>query len=229
MDGTLVNTEDLYTLAATRLLAEFGKGPLTWDVKIHLQGRPGPEATKRVIAAYNIPISPEEFMERAFQIQQGLWKDTEFLPGALELVQYLKAKNVPIALGTSSNTKNYHLKTTHLKHGFDLFEEHVVRGDSPLIPPGKGKPHPHIWLACLESINSKRRLEGHEDILIEECLIFEDGLPGVESGVNANATVIWIPHPEARPLLKDTEQETIGEKGEILDAIGEFDKEKYGF
>ena len=38
MDGLLINTEDIYTETLNETLAEFGKGPLTWDVKIKLQG-----------------------------------------------------------------------------------------------------------------------------------------------------------------------------------------------
>lgn len=43
MDGLLLNTEDIYTEVTDELLAESGKGPLSWDVKVQLQGRPGPE------------------------------------------------------------------------------------------------------------------------------------------------------------------------------------------
>lgn len=45
MDGLLINTEDIYTEVTNELLAEHGKGELTWDVKITLQGRPGPEVS----------------------------------------------------------------------------------------------------------------------------------------------------------------------------------------
>lgn len=41
MDGLLINTEDIYTETLNETLAEFGKGPLTWDVKIQLQGASG--------------------------------------------------------------------------------------------------------------------------------------------------------------------------------------------
>ena len=38
MDGLLINTEDIYTETLNETLAEFGKGPLTWDVKINCKG-----------------------------------------------------------------------------------------------------------------------------------------------------------------------------------------------
>lgn len=227
MDGTLLNTEDIYTEASSEVLARYGKGPLTWDVKLDLQGRPGPEATKIVVKHYQLPVTPEDFMEETFKVQEKKWHRSGYLPGALELLQYLKEQNVPIALGTSSNKVNYTRKTAHLP-GFDLFEEHIVTGDDTRIPPGRGKPNPDIWLVCLESINARRLADGLEIIDIEECLIFEDGIPGVISGVNARGTVVWIPHPEARELLVGREEGIIGSSGEIIESLRHFDKSKYG-
>ncbi len=43
MDGLLINSEDVYTEVTDEILAENNKGPLTWDVKVTLQGKPGPE------------------------------------------------------------------------------------------------------------------------------------------------------------------------------------------
>lgn len=225
MDGTIINTEDLYTKAASTLLARRGKGPLSWDVKIHLQGRPGPEALKILLESYGIDdISVEDWMAEAFQVQEVLWKETQWLPGAIELLQWLEDNNIPRALGTSSNTKAFHKKTGHLQDGFKLFGDHVVCGDDVRIPKGKGKPHPDIWYACLDLLNKEQKAKGLEPIAIEECIVFEDGLPGVISGKNAQAHVVWIPHPEARPFLNGTERETVGANGTVLNAIGDFDK-----
>lgn len=228
MDGTLLNTEDIYTEACTALLARFGKGPLTWDVKLGLQGLPGPEASKVLIAHYEIPLTPQEFMAQGFAIQETLWHKSDFLPGALDLLHDMKKSGVPIALGTSSNKVNFQRKSGHLQHGFDLFEHHIVTGDDLRIPPGRGKPNPDIWLVCLESINASRWEQGLEIIDIEECLIFEDGIPGVISGINARATVVWIPHPEALVELNGKEKSIIGDGGEVIASLKEFNKEKYG-
>lgn len=227
MDGTLLNTESLYTQAASDLLAKYGKGPLTWDVKIHLQGRPISEASRIVVKEYEIPLTPEEFVKQSMIIQQDYWPQTKFLPGALELIEYLSERNFPIALGTSSTGVNYERKTNHLGHGFKHFKHHIVTGDDARIPPGKGKPEPHIWYACLDSLNAERLQLGLEPIRIEECLVFEDGVPGVISGINANAYVIWIPDPEALRVLDGKEAEIIGDRGEILSSLVAFDKSKY--
>lgn len=227
MDGTLLNTEDLYTEAATILLAKYGKGPLSWEVKIQLQGRPGPEAIKILLKEYDIEETPEVWQQQANIVQDTLWQRAQFVPGALELLEYLSEKKIPIALGTSSNTFSYKKKTDHLQSGFKYFGEHIVTGDDERIPKGKGKPHPDIWYVCLQSINDERNKLNLPEIKPHECLVFEDGIPGVESGINAGARVIWIPHPEALPILNGKEHEIIGDHGEILTQLKNFDPSKY--
>ena len=73
-------------------------------------------------------------------------------------------------------------------------------GDDPRIPKGKGKPAPDIYLLALETINENLRDKGEKEIRREECLVFEDSVPGVEAGRRAGMRVVWCPHPE---LLKE--------------------------
>ncbi|WPK27307.1 hypothetical protein PUMCH_004688 [Australozyma saopauloensis] len=228
MDGTLLNTEDIYTEATTQVLSRYGLGKLTWDIKLDLQGRPGHEATKRLLAHYKLDVSPEEFSAQTTEVQNKLWNSAQFLDGALELLQALKLRNVPMALGTSSARDKYFQKTALHREAFEMFGTHVVTGDDPRIPPGRGKPEADIWLVCLQSLNEERVAEGLEPIAIEECLIFEDGIPGVILGKNANGHVIWIPHPEAVVALDGKELEILPEKGELLASLRDFDAEKYG-
>lgn len=228
MDGLLLNTEDLYTEATNRVLAEHGKEPLPWEVKINLQGRPGHDAAHHFLQWSQLPYTPEQLFAKTSKIQEELWPRAAFLPGALELLQYLDEKKIPFALATSSHSANYQKKTAHLRHGFDLFGHHVVTGDDVRVPPGRGKPNPDIWWVALESLNAERRAAGEEEIKPEECLVFEDGVPGVQAGIAAAAKVVWIPHAEARKVLGDDMHNIIGDNGEILDSLLDLDKQKYG-
>ncbi|CCD27373.1 haloacid dehalogenase superfamily protein NDAI_0K01820 [Naumovozyma dairenensis CBS 421] len=222
MDGLLLNTEDIYTISLNEILAKYGKGPLTWDVKIRLQGLPGPEAGKRVIEHYGLPITVEEYEKMSVEIQTSLWSSCAFLPGALELIKYLHLKKIPIALCTSSNKTKYHGKTNHLREGFDLFDAIVTISD-PRIPKGRGKPHPDIWQLGLKLLNEKY----NTNITPEECLVFEDGIPGVQSGKAFGAHVIWVPHPEAFDILGDVDAVLEG-RGELLTSLDKLDKAKFG-
>ncbi|OWB58105.1 hypothetical protein B5S28_g4098 [[Candida] boidinii] len=238
MDGLLVNSEDVYTISFSEVLESFGKGKLTWDVKMKLQGLPGLKACEKVISEYGLQgvTTPEEVYRLTSERQLELWPKVQFLPGAKELINYLHDKEIPIALATSSNLDKYNLKTKNLQDkGFELFDEYV-RGDDERIPAGRGKPFPDIWLIALKGLNDKLIKEGKIDtdnlIKIEECLVFEDGIPGVIAGKSAGAFVIWVPDVNALKLLsKDEVDELCGEDNQfvkILPSLADFDKSSYG-
>lgn len=233
MDGLLINTEDIYTVAHNSLLEDHGKGTLPWEVKIQLQGLPGVESAKRFLAWSDLPYTPEEYYKETTARLEKLFPGAQFLPGAKELLNYLNEKNIPIALATSSHGHTFKLKTDHLQDdGFEHFGEHIVTGDDKRVPPGRGKPHPDIWLVALESLNKQLKAEQGDSfvpIKIEECLVFEDGIPGVTAGRAAGATVIWIPDERALKVIGlDKAKEIIGDNGEIISSLLKFDKKKYG-
>lgn len=221
MDGLLLNTEDIYTISCNEILSKYNKGPLTWDVKLQLQGLPGPEAGAKLIQHYGLPLSYDEYNDLSVKSQKTKWPTCAYLPGAQELIHYLHKNNVPIALCTSSNKTKFHEKTDHLQ-GFDCFDV-IITGDDPRIPKGRGKPCPDIYQLGLNELNAKF----NSDIKPEDCLVFEDGIPGVNAGKALGATVIWVPHPEAVEFLGDTDAVLEG-KGKILPSLEDFDAGNYG-
>lgn len=126
------------------------------------------------------------------------------MPGVVDLLNYLTARKTHIALATSSHEKNFQTKTAHLDSLFTAFPpSNRVLGDDKRIPPGRGKPAPDIYLLALETINEGIRAKGVErEVQLEECLVFEDSVPGVEAGRRAGMRVVWCPHKE---LLKEFE------------------------
>lgn len=222
MDGLLLNTEDIYTLTMNEILAEYGKGTLTWDVKIRLQGLPGPKAGEMVIDHYKLPLTVEEYEKLNIEIQSKKWSECDFLPGAKELLEYLHDKGIPIGLCTSSTNLKYEQKTTRLREEFKLFDV-IVTGDDPRIAPGKGKPFPDIWQVGLQDLNKKFNL----NIKPEECLVFEDGVAGVRAGITFGAYVIWVPHPEAHEFLGNKD-EILNGRGTSLYSLEQLNKSKFG-
>ncbi|KAF2199882.1 HAD-like protein [Delitschia confertaspora ATCC 74209] len=219
MDGLLIDSEDLYTICTNEVLRECGRPDLPWSIKARLQGRPGPEAQKIFHDWAQLPITMDEFYAKQKELQTKYFPRAQPLPGVPDLLSTLAKSGVHIALATSSHAANFGLKTAHLTDLFSVFpEQHRVLGDDPRIPKGRGKPAPDIYLLALETINAALREKGATEILPEECLVFEDSVPGVEAGRRAGMQVIWCPHPELLQEFKGREKEVLaGLTGEHTD------------
>ncbi|KAK5115660.1 hypothetical protein LTR85_009831 [Meristemomyces frigidus] len=210
MDGLLIDSEDLYTICTNAVLHEFGKPDLPWNIKAQMQGRPGPEAGRIFQEWAQLPITREEMMVIVQGFQKRYFPTCKPLPGVETLLQTLSKRTQPrveMALATSSHSVNYQLKTAHLKETFSVFpQENVVLGDDKRIPPGRGKPAPDIYLLALSTVNERLKREGKDDITPAECLVFEDSVPGVESGRRAGMQVVWCPHPGLLEEMKGKEE-----------------------
>lgn len=148
-----------------------------------------------------LPIPREQFRQEQHAQQVLHFPNCEPLAGVKVLLEHLNTaynvdgKKVHIALASSSERKNFELKTTlpETKKLFDVFlEERRILGDDPRMVKGRGKPAPEIFLLALRSINDSLP-EDEEPITPAECLVFEDSVPGVEAGRRANMRVIWVP------------------------------------
>jgi pseudouridine-5'-monophosphatase len=170
-----------------------------------------------------LPITQEEMVAKVSVLQAQHFPYTKALPGIPQLLQTLSKQTlnpkVHIALATSSHARNYELKTQNLKDLFSVFpEENVVLGDDPRIGAGRGKPAPDIYLLALETINARLRDMGEREIWPEECLVFEDSVPGVEAGRRAGMQAVWCPHPGLLDEYKGREEEVLaGLTGEHKD------------
>ncbi|KAL8714333.1 MAG: hypothetical protein Q9220_001664 [cf. Caloplaca sp. 1 TL-2023] len=210
MDGLLLDTEDIYTLCNNVILRECNRPNLPWNIKAQLQGRPGPEAGEIFHAWAQLPIPRAEYARKNTELQRKHFPTARPLPGVPELLKTLTQSGARLALATSSHTANFKLKTSHLETLFKAFpDEQRVLGDDPRIPPGKGKPAPDIYLLALETINGELRKQGKVEIKREECLVFEDSVPGVEAGRRAGMRVVWCPHPDLLKEYKGREKEVL--------------------
>ncbi|QSZ34416.1 hypothetical protein DSL72_006008 [Monilinia vaccinii-corymbosi] len=234
MDGLLLDSEDKYTLVTNTLLKKYNRPPIPWSVKAQLQGRPAHSASAIFFSWANLPISNEQYTEEQESLKRELFQTCMPLPGVVALLGALgkartKGKDkggehgaerkLHVALATSSHKEMYDVKTANHAALFEIFPPHRrVLGDDPRIAPGRGKPAPDIYLLALEAINRSLG-EGEDPVTPEECLVFEDSVPGVESGRRAGMRVIWCPHPELKAEYLGREWEVLaGATGEGGDA-----------
>ena len=236
MDGLLIDSEDAYTWVTNTILRENNRPDLPWTIKAKLQGRPGPQAQLIFHEWAKLPISEDEFMVRQRELQKEAFQHCKPLPGVKNLLRRLHgaypqagfnrspargAKPIRLALATSSQRLNYELKVASLQDIFSAFpERQIVLGDDNRIPRGRGKPLPDIYLLALQTINEaiKAEGEGERHIRPEECLVFEDSVPGVESGRRAGMRVVWCPHPGLWDVYQDWESDV------LAGATGEYEE-----
>jgi sugar-phosphatase len=99
------------------------------------------------------------------------------LVGVLEMIAFLKAKNIKIGLATSSYTVLIKavLETLKIEKQFDFV--HSAENEK------FGKPHPAVYLTVANNLN----------VSPLKCLVVEDSLNGIISGKAARMNVVCIP------------------------------------
>ncbi|KAI0775791.1 HAD-like protein [Trametes elegans] len=238
MDGLLIDSERVYTDVTNELLAPYGK-EMTWDIKAGLMGKPERDAALHLLSFFpDLPPSftPEHYLAARRRLQDERWPSVQPLPGALRLVQHLHRRRVPIALATGSQRRNFELKSSHLGALFGCFEGRVVCADDGLVRPGRGKPHPDIFLVAAAKFLQRDVGAGEvgEDHVSEEekaerakGLVFEDAIPGVQAAKRAGMKVAWVPDPNL--LAIGGEAAPTVEKPDIqLKSLEEFVPEEWG-
>ena len=106
----------------------------------------------------------------------------KLVPGAVELLDYLKGKQIPYTIATGSGKSNllFYMKSLSLNKWFDL---NKMVFDDGFLP---GKPEPDIYLKAADKIG----------VSPEKCIVVEDSISGIEAAYRANIGKIVAIGPE---------------------------------
>jgi len=180
LDGVLLDTEPFYTRATEQIVAPFGK-VFDWAVKAQMMGRDALTSARTLVNALDLPISPQEYLDRKEPLLAAMFRESAEIPGAAELVRTLHARGFGLAVATSSTTPHFRLKTAH-HEWFELFDV-VVCSDHPGVR--QLKPAPDIFLVAREALGARA----------EACLVIEDSLAGVAAALAAGMQVLALADP----------------------------------
>lgn len=169
LDGVLVDSERIYTKIWEAIEQQWPTGIENFPYRIK-------GTTLEDILERYFPEDSREEITRELVRLEGMMIYGP-MPGAMEFLDALKEKAIPIALVTSSNE----LKMDHLWHDMPGLKEKfdvIITGDEVT----NSKPDPEGYLAAASALGVDPR----------RCAVFEDSLQGVKAGKAAGAFVIGI-------------------------------------
>jgi pseudouridine-5'-monophosphatase len=207
MDGLLLDTEPFYTQVSQHIAARYGK-VFDWSLKARMIGARAVDSARIFTESLELPIGPEEYLRERKGMLEALFPTAEPLPGALSLTQHLHRHGIPQAVASSSDTRNFGLKTSRHKEWFRVFDCCVL-GDDPEL--ARGKPAPDIFLLAAARMRANPA----------RCLVFEDAPAGVAAARAAGMNVVAVPDPNMNRLA-------FGEADVVLASLEEFDPAPWG-
>jgi HAD superfamily hydrolase (TIGR01509 family) len=175
MDGTLVDSEPLWSISMDQLAAECG-GVLSDPAREAMVGTDMP-TTMRIFYHDLGLVGRDPILDglRLAELTVAVFEaGLPWRPGARELLGEVRATGLPIALVTSTERRMVDIALKTLGK-FDV----VVCGDEVDFT----KPHPWPYLRAAYLLG----------VPIAECLAIEDSPGGVRSAVAAGAQVLAVP------------------------------------
>jgi HAD superfamily hydrolase (TIGR01509 family) len=177
MDGLMVDSEPEWFKSETEVTAKFGYNWSEED-QIACLGGPLTRVGKYMHDKCKGAETPEYFTQTLIDTQALKMRgNTPTMPGALELVRELQSQGVKTGLVSASPRNIVDAVLDNLGH--DLFPFSISSDDVE-----RTKPNPDCYLKAAVMTDSD----------IQNCLVFEDSLTGMQAATSSGAYLIAVPH-----------------------------------
>ena len=189
LDGVIVDTAKYHYLAWKRLAKEIGFDFTETDNE-RLKGVSRTRSLEILLEIGGLTL--DDAAKARLAGQKNSWyvdyishmDASELLPGAAEYLQYIRAKDVKISLGSASKNAPLILERIGISSLFDA----IVDGNKV----SKAKPDPEVFLRAAEELNTSPA----------DCIVFEDAEAGIEAAHRAGMSAVGIGKAH---VLKDAE------------------------
>jgi beta-phosphoglucomutase len=179
LDGVIVDTAKYHYLAWKKLANELGF-EFTHDQNELFKGVSRKRCLEILLAIGKIEATQEQF--DTWMIEKNLdylefiknMDESEILPDIPKVLEFLKERNIPIALGSASKNAQPILEKVGLLSYFDT----IVDGNNVT----KAKPDPEVFLLAAKQLG----------VDANNCVVFEDAVAGIQAANAAQMTSIGI-------------------------------------
>lgn len=179
LDGVIVDTAKYHYLAWKKLANELGF-EFTHEQNELFKGVSRKRCLEILLDIGKIEATQEQFdtwmVEKNIDYLEYIEKmdESEVLPDVQRVLDFLKEKDIPIALGSASKNAKPILEKVNLLSYFDF----IVDGNNVT----KAKPDPEVFLIAAKKLK----------VDPIKCIVFEDALAGIEAANNAGMISIGI-------------------------------------
>ena len=182
MDGVLVDTQQIHTLALKKIFEEYGI-EISMEELASFAGTKRGTALRKAAEERGVSLPIEEMCDAKDRLFDAMIEKTDLKPiqGIPELLEQLKRDGVLTAIASSSSRDFISLVVdrTGIRQYFDAF----ISGQE--LP--ESKPNPAIYLLAAQTLGVEP----------SECIVLEDAHLGVEAAKRAGMRCIGYRNPNS--------------------------------
>ena len=193
LDGTLVDSMWMWRSIDIDFLE--GRGiPFPEDLQSKIEGMSFVETAEYFKRSFRLPDSVTELMDIWNEMAMDKYRfEVKLKPGVMKFLNYLKERKIKMGIATSNSREL--LNGAMEQHHLDEYMDCMVTANEIK----HGKPAPDVYLKAAE----------HLQVKPEQCLVFEDIVPGIVAGKRAGMEVcaVWDAYSVEQDVQKRTESD----------------------
>lgn len=181
LDGTLIDTEDQYTVIWGKICRKYR--PDIPRLEYLIKGTTLVQIFERYFPNKEDQVEIDQFLDKS-----EAEMDYSFYPGALAFIEDLKKNGVKCAIVTSSNQKKMASVRKAIVNFDNLFDKVLTSEDFTA-----SKPAPDCYLLGAKVFGCEKG----------ECAVFEDAFTGLQAGMSSGIFTFGITTCNSREAIAD--------------------------